>query len=73
MIMTVFLSHHRPHVVVRGGFPLVPVSIMVVGVVIPSHIVNLYRAFYITVIFPEEGVAPASWRLHVSFPPSHLF
>jgi hypothetical protein len=30
MIMTVFPIHHRPHMVVMGGFPPVPVSIMVV-------------------------------------------
>jgi hypothetical protein len=31
MIMAVFLFHHRPNVVVRGGFPPVPVLIVVVG------------------------------------------
>jgi hypothetical protein len=31
MIMAVFLFHHGPIMVVRGGFPPVPVSIMVVG------------------------------------------
>jgi hypothetical protein len=58
---------------VMGGFLLIMVLIMEVGVVILSHVVRLYRAFYITVTFPEEGVAPASWRFHVPFPPSHLF
>jgi hypothetical protein len=30
MIMAVFIFHHRPKMVVMGGFPPVPVSIMVV-------------------------------------------
>jgi uncharacterized membrane protein len=73
MIMAVFLFHHGPIMVVRGGFPPVPVSIMVVGVVILSHVVNLYRVSGPTIIFYGEGVAPALWLLQVSFTPRLLF
>jgi hypothetical protein len=51
MIVAVFLFHHRPNVVVRGGFPPVPVLIVVVGVVILPHVVNMYRVFDLTIIF----------------------
>jgi hypothetical protein len=51
IIMVVFLFHHRSNVVVRGGFPPVPVLIVVVGVVILAHVVNLYKVFDLTVIF----------------------
>jgi hypothetical protein len=73
MIMAVFLFHHRPNMVLRGGFPPVPVLIMAVRVVILSHIVNLYIVFDLTVIFYNEGVALVSRCLRVSFPPSFLF
>jgi hypothetical protein len=51
MIMVVFLFHHRPHVMVMGSFPSIPAWIVVVGVVILFHVVNLYRVFDLTVIF----------------------
>jgi hypothetical protein len=47
MIMVVLPFLHRSHVVVVGGFPPVSVSIVVMGVVIPSHV----QSFYVAVIF----------------------
>jgi hypothetical protein len=72
MIMAVFSLHNRPNVVVRGGFPPVPVSItMVGGYPLPRR--TSVQSFSSSGYLSWRGRRPCIITHSHIFPPKFLF